>query len=119
MEDAIRRFVIDDDDDDACSDEEFALSEVSNEERDTVIGGNEYLRGLRKNSGLEIIEEKKLSTLGVMKRETNKTNTIYSWSTSFFWEGIKEYGQMLNYIFKKEKEIFQNSNYSLVPLISI
>ena len=55
VEETIGRFVIDDDDDDdACPEEEFALSEVSNEERGTITGGNEYLRGLMNSSGLKI-----------------------------------------------------------------
>jgi hypothetical protein len=63
LEEAIRCFVIDDDDDDACPDGEYALSEVSDEERGTVIG-ERLLERLDEQFRVGNIAEK-LSTSGV------------------------------------------------------
>ena len=85
LEEAIGRFVIDDDDD-ACPDEEFALSEVSDEERGTVIGGNEYLRGVMKSSGLEILKK----NLVLREYEERKEQGLFHlFLNQSFLEGVR------------------------------
>ena len=80
LEQSFHNFV--DKDDDACPEEEFEITEVNEEERNTVIEGEGYLRELASSTGLEIL--KKILLIRSIITEKKKAYFIYS-CTNHFW----------------------------------